>query len=51
MWPFEGRRDPRRLHWSVIENGRLKWIMKSLFHAEDAPGLPPSVWLLHDDGA
>lgn len=51
MWLFGGLQDPQRLHWSAIEDEQLKWAMKTLFHSEDTLGLPPSVWMLHSDGA
>lgn len=51
MWWFKGPRDPRRLHWSAIGDEQLKWVTKTLFHVEDAPGLPPFIWMLHSDDA
>lgn len=35
----------------VIEDKKLKWLMKVLFHAESGPGHPFSVQMLHADGA
>lgn len=35
---------------SVIEDKKLKWIMKVLFCAESGQGLPLSIWMVHVDG-
>lgn len=51
VWSFEGSRDPRHLHWSSIDDEGLTWTMKILFHAEDSPGLPPSIGMLRNDVA
>lgn len=51
FWLFKGVQDTGRLHLTFVKDEQLEWIMQSLFHSKEGPGLPPSVWMLHPDGA